>query len=63
MKFDYVNQPKIRRDAHAMGKRVGQDFLAVLDEKIRRFVRVSCGIHNGGKKTLDAAIARHVEVR
>lgn len=49
----------VKHIAKHHGKRVGKDFLAALDNLVRRKIEESCNTHNGGKKTLDTAVATY----
>lgn len=56
-RVEFVVRSKVVALARAEGRRVGADFLLALDEFIRRKLRAACSVHNGGKKTLDVAVA------
>ena len=53
----YIVVSKVKKLAKEYGKRVGKDYLASLDQQISEWVRRSCVLHNGSKKTLDASVA------
>lgn len=56
----YLVVSRVKQRAKDAGKRVGADFLArfnaFIDAKLEEAVRV----HNGGKATLDAAVADYI---
>ncbi len=49
----------VRHHAKVKGKRVSKEFLTALDNLVRRKIEESCNTHNGGKKTLDTAVATY----
>lgn len=56
-KLQYIKPAAIKRLAKQHGKRVGTDFLLALDGYIERKIESASNEHNGGRKTLDAALA------
>jgi len=56
-KLQYIKASMIKKLAKQHGKRVGSDFLLALDGYVERKINDSCAEHNGGRKTLDSAIA------
>lgn len=58
-KPQYIKPAAIKRIAKQHGKRVGTDFLIALDGYIERKVKEASIEHNGGRKTLDAALAAY----
>ena len=46
----------IKKIAKASGKRVGKDFLALLNDHVARKVTAAVATHNGGRKTLDVEV-------
>lgn len=58
-KTHYIKPAAIKRLAKQHGKRVGSDFLVALDGYIERKVKEAAFEHNGGRKTLDAALASY----
>ncbi|MBE0571968.1 MAG: hypothetical protein IH618_10530 [Ignavibacteriaceae bacterium] len=58
----YLNQSQVRKLANKHNRRVGKDFLVMLDAMIERKVIQACKTHNGGKKTLDQDIAIYIGV-
>ena len=58
-KPQYIRTAAIKRIAKAHGKRVGKDFLSALDAYLHRKVEDACREHNGGRKTLDSALAAY----
>lgn len=53
----YLVVSNVKSKVKQYGKRVGQDFLAVLDAAIDEKLASACQLHNGGKITLDASVA------
>jgi hypothetical protein len=53
----------VRAIVRSHGKRVSKDFLVALDSHIQRKIEECCAEHNGGKKTLDIAIASYFGIR
>lgn len=43
-------------------RRVSAGFMASLDYMLRRKLALACAVHNGGKKTLDPAVAAYVGI-
>lgn len=61
MKLKYINTAGVKKFCkQEYGKRVSKDFLAQLDYYIQNKLRTACLEHNGGKKTLDNALAGYV---
>lgn len=56
----YIKTSTIKKFAKAHGKRVSADFLAALDRWVENKVLLAAKEHNGGKKTIDAAVAGFV---
>ena len=56
-KTHYIKSSSIRKLAKQNGKRVSKEFLASLDRYIEKKVNEACAEHNGGRKTLDSALA------
>jgi len=40
------------------GKRSGKDFMVAFNEKVEKDLQKAIAEHNGGKKTLDAAVVK-----
>ena len=47
---------KIKALAKANGKRVSQEFLDAMSQRVEQHVLRACKTHNGGKVTLDLAV-------
>ena len=61
MKLKYINTAGVKKFCkQEYGKRVSKDFLAQLDYYLQNKLRTACLEHNGGKKTLDNALAGYV---
>lgn len=60
MKTKYLNVSAVRKLVKGQGKRVSQDFLLALDRLVERKVLQATQEHNGGKKTLDSAVAAYI---
>ena len=60
MKLKYIKASAVREQAKRQGKRVSKDYLEALDRNIGKKVEQSLMEHNGGKKTLDLAVAGYV---
>ena len=58
----YLVISKVKALAKQNGKRVGADFLAVLNQYVKEKIEKACATHNGGKVTLDQTIARWVGI-
>ena len=56
----YLVTSRVKAKAHAADKRVGADFLLRFNAFIDRKLDEALEIHNGGRKTLDGAVADHV---
>lgn len=59
----YINSSAVRKLCHQLGRRAGKDFLTQLNALVARKTAAACGVHNGGKKTLDASVAGFVGIR
>lgn len=57
---NYVVESKVRQLVKEYGKRTSAEFMNALDLKVEKLIRTACGVHNGGKVTLDNTIAAHV---
>jgi hypothetical protein len=53
----YIKASAIKKLVKSHGKRTANEFLLALDRFVQNKVEASCKEHNGGKKTLDAALA------
>lgn len=59
-KLQYIRPAAVKRLAKLSGKRVGSDFLQALDGHLERKMNEAIAEHNGGRKTLDAAIFGYI---
>ena len=59
-KTHYIKAAAVRKLAKSLGKRTASEFLVALDRLVESKVEASCKEHNGGKKTLDAALAHYM---
>jgi hypothetical protein len=59
----YIVASNIKKLAKAKGRRVGQDFLAAIDNYVARKVEIACSVKNGSKITLDADVAVYVGIK
>lgn len=55
----YINASAVRKLVRQHGKRVSKDFLVMLNSHIERKVIACSKEHNGGRKTLDVAVATY----
>ena len=56
-----INVSAIKKLAKSQqGKRVSKDFIEALDRYVCVKVLSACSEHNGGKKTLDSALAGYI---
>ena len=60
MSLHYIKASVVKKLAQANGKRAGKGFLEALDRLVERKVLQALAEHNGGKKTLDEAIAGYI---
>ena len=58
-KTHYIKAASVRKLAKSLGKRTASEFLASLDRYVQIKVEAACKEHNGGKKTLDSALAAY----
>lgn len=56
----YIKTSSIKKFAKSHGKRVSADFLASLDRWVENKVLLATKEHNGGKKTMDSALAGYI---
>jgi len=54
-KLIYIQKTNTRKLVKRLGKRCSDEFLQALDDLVRKHVVSASKIHNGGRKTLDAA--------
>lgn len=60
MKPQYIKPAAVKKFIKAHGKRTGTDFLAAFDRYVEKKLLTAIAEHNGGKKTLDAALAGYI---
>lgn len=60
MSLHYIKATAVKKLANTHGKRAGKDFLEALDRLVERKVLEALTEHNGGKKTLDSALAGYI---
>lgn len=60
MSQHYIKTANVKKLANLHGKRAGKDFIEALDRLVERKVLEALQEHNGGKKTLDSALAGYV---
>jgi hypothetical protein len=60
IKPHYIKAAAVRKLVKSHGKRTATEFLIALDRFVQAKVEDSCKEHNGGKKTLDAALALYM---
>jgi hypothetical protein len=60
MSTTYIKPSTIKKLAKSHGKRVSKDFIEALDRYLEKKIVVACQEHNGGKKTLDSALAGYI---
>lgn len=61
-KFPYLNVARLRKDAQQSGKRLSKTYLTLLNAKVDSLHAAALEVHNGGKKTLDPAVAAYVGI-
>jgi hypothetical protein len=59
-KTNYIKTATVRRFLKANGRRVSSEFLLFLDRHIETKLLLASKEHNGGKKTLDTAVAAYI---
>jgi hypothetical protein len=59
-KTNYIKTSSVKKFAKSHGKRVSADFALALDRYIEKKVLQAIQEHNGGKKTLDIALASYI---
>lgn len=59
-KTHHIKSSAVRKFAKSHGKRVSAEFLTALDRYVENKVLLAAKEHNGGKKTLDAALAGYI---
>jgi len=60
MSLNYIKVSAVKKLVNIHGKRAGKDFLQALDRLVERKTLEALQEHNGGKKTLDQALAGYV---
>jgi hypothetical protein len=56
----YIKPSTVRKFIKSHGKRTSKEFLEALDRYIEKKLLTGVAEHNGGKKTLDAAVAAYI---
>ena len=59
-KTHYIKSAAVRKLIKSHGKRTSAEFLTQLDRWLEAKIEDACKEHNGGKKTLDAALASYM---
>lgn len=57
LNLTFIKASQVRKHCNAKGKRVTPEFLMAVDSHIRQKLNTACGVHNGGRTTLDATVA------
>ena len=60
MKQYYIKSANVKKFCKGHGKRVSKDFLEALDRYMEKKLLQAVAEHNGGKKTLDIALAGYI---
>lgn len=60
MSQQYIKTSAIKKLAKANCKRAGKEFINALDRYVEKKVMEALREHNGGKKTLDSALAGYI---
>jgi len=58
--MNYIKPSTVRKLIKANGKRTSKEFLEALDRYVEKKILTAVAEHNGGKKTLDAAVAGYI---
>ena len=53
----YIKESAVRKTVNKSGRRVGRDFLVMLDAHVGGIIERAVRQHDGGKKTLDRYLA------
>jgi ribosomal protein S17E len=61
--MSYINIKACKELIKSLDRRAGKEFLDVLNKDVERNIHNACEVHNGGKKTLDAAVAGYVGIK
>lgn len=59
MKSTYIKESAVRKLCKQHGRRVSKEFIEFLNAYIENRVVFCCADHNGGRKTVDRAIAHY----
>jgi len=54
---------KAKARAKAKGRRLGSDFLGLLDQFVAERIDAACEVHDGGRVTLGATVAGYVGIK
>lgn len=60
MSLHYIKASAVRKFVKTYGKRVSKEFLESLDRLVEKKLSQASTEHNGGKKTLDSAVAGYI---
>jgi hypothetical protein len=58
-KYRYIKASLVRKVVKEHGKRVSKGYLTALDRHVYEKILKAVAVHNGGKKTLDTAVASY----
>lgn len=56
----YIKTSAVKKFAKSKGKRVSAEFVSALDRYLENKILQAIEEHNGGKKTLDSALAGYI---
>lgn len=56
----FTKASEIKKTVKEAGKRTSKDFLSAFDNEVEKMLQKCISEHNGGKKTLDAALVRYM---
>jgi len=57
---NYIKPSAVKKFVKSHGKRTSKEFLEALDRYLENKLLVATKEHNGGKKTLDSALAGYI---
>lgn len=61
--MSFLNKKAIKDFCKDKGRRVGKDFMSSMERTVMCFLHDACQTHNGGKVTLDNAVASYIGMK
>lgn len=59
MKTKHIKSAAVKSLCKEHGRRISEEAMHIIDDKVRRYIHRCADMHNGGKKTIDVAVVNH----